>query len=61
MALPTTTPSAIRDTSRACSGREMPKPTQTGSGVTLRSRSIVSLSSGGSVSRTPVTPRRLIK
>ena len=37
-ALPTTTPSAIRATVRACEGVDMPNPTATGSEVAARTR-----------------------
>src|SRR5258708_20643967 len=60
IALPTTTPSASFATAVAWSGRETPNPTQLGSEVAARRRSIDCGRSLARESCTPVTPRRLI-
>ena len=56
--LPTTAPSACCATVRACSGVEMPKPTQMGSVVCLRRRSIRLPMLAATCSCMPVTPSR---
>src|SRR5204863_5444109 len=56
IALPTTTPSAIRATAAACSGPETPNPTHTGSVDSSRRRCTISGSSLERLSRIPVTP-----
>ena len=55
-ALPTATPSAKRPTSRACSGVETPKPTQTGTWLEARIRRTDSSMPRASWLRAPVTP-----
>ncbi len=50
------TPSAVPPTAAACSGVEMPKPTATGTSASSFAAAISSVSSGGSSSRSPVTP-----
>src|SRR5918995_5748820 len=57
-ALPTTAASAQRATSDTCSGREMPKPTTTGSVVSARMRATRASAPEARVCRAPVTPRR---